>query len=62
MCRICSTIFAILVGFCTAADIANADEAEAFARRPACGTDAARLSRFFKLRFDISLPVWVISD
>ncbi|WP_325633052.1 hypothetical protein [Bradyrhizobium sp.] len=60
MGRICSAIFAILVGFCTAAD--NADEAEAFARRPACRPDAAILSHFFKLRFDISLPVWVIGD
>jgi len=59
MGRICSAIFAILVGFCTAAD--NADEAEAFARRP-CRPDAAILSHFFKLRFDISLPVWVIGD
>ena len=61
MGRICSAIFAILVGFCTAG-IANADEAEAFARRPACRPDAAILSHFFKLRFDISLPVWVIGD
>src|SRR4029077_12294914 len=30
----------------------------AFARRPACRPDAAILSHFFKLRFDISVPVW----
>jgi len=30
MCRIRLAIFAILLGFCTAADIANADEAEAW--------------------------------
>ena len=30
MCRIRFAIFAILVGFCTAADIASADEAEAW--------------------------------
>jgi len=35
MCRIRFAIFAILLGFCTAADIANADEAEAWRRRSA---------------------------
>jgi hypothetical protein len=42
MCRI---FFAILLGFCTAADIASAEEAEAWtasrpACRPKCHTDA----------------------